>query len=44
VVAKRRSGFGRLVSNEARLRADCLLQASSVTTARQLEVRSRSST
>ena len=44
VVAKRRSGFGRLVSNKARLRADRLLQTTSVTTATQLEVRSRSPT
>lgn len=44
VVAKRRNGFGRLVGNEARLRADRLLQTSSVTTASQLEARSRSPT
>jgi predicted DCC family thiol-disulfide oxidoreductase YuxK len=44
VVAKRRSAFGRLVGNEARVRADRLLQASSATTAAELEVRSRSPT
>jgi predicted DCC family thiol-disulfide oxidoreductase YuxK len=44
VVAKRRNAFGRLVSNEARLRADRLLGASSVTTAAELEVWSRSPT
>jgi len=44
VVANRRKGFGRLVSNKARLRADRLLHASSVTTATQLEARSRSPT
>lgn len=44
VVAKRRSGFGRLVGKQARMRADRLLQASSVTTAAELEVRSRSPT
>jgi len=44
VVAKRRHGFGRLVGNEARLRADRLLQASSVITATQLEARSKSQT
>ena len=43
-VAKRRSGFGRLVGSEARLRADRLLKATSVTTATQLEVRLRSPT
>jgi predicted DCC family thiol-disulfide oxidoreductase YuxK len=44
VVANRRNGFGRLVGNEARVRADRLLQALSVTTAAELEVRSRSRT
>ena len=44
VVAKRRIGFGRLVGNEARARADRLLRASSVTTAAELEVRSQSRT
>jgi predicted DCC family thiol-disulfide oxidoreductase YuxK len=43
-VAKRRNSFGRLVGKEARLRADRLLQASNVTTATQLKVRSRSPT
>ncbi len=43
-IAKRRNGFGRLISSEARLRADRLLQASSVTTATELEVQSRSPT
>lgn len=42
VVAKRRNGFGRLVGDEARLRADRLLRATSVTTTAQLEARSRS--
>ncbi len=40
VVAKRRTSLGRLVSDEARQRADQLLQAASVTSARDLEARS----
>ena len=44
VVAARRMSFGRLVGKQARQRADRLLGASSVTTAAELEVRSRSQT
>jgi predicted DCC family thiol-disulfide oxidoreductase YuxK len=42
VVAARRQSFGRLVGEDARRRADDLLQATSATTAAELEARSRS--
>lgn len=44
VVAARRQSFGRLVGREARRRADGLLQASSATTAAELDVRLRPQT
>jgi predicted DCC family thiol-disulfide oxidoreductase YuxK len=44
VVAARRQSFGRFVGKEARRRADCLLRATSATTAAELEVRSGSQT
>jgi predicted DCC family thiol-disulfide oxidoreductase YuxK len=44
VIAARRQSFGRLVGREARRRADCLLAATSATTAAELEVRSGSQT
>ena len=42
VVASRRQSFGRLVGQDARRRADDLLEGASATTAAQLEARSRS--
>lgn len=42
MVARRRNDFGRFVGNEARVRADRLLQVLSVTTTAELEGRSRS--
>lgn len=42
VVAVRRKSFGRLVGRGARRRADDLLKAQTVTTAAELEARSRS--
>lgn len=44
VVAARRNIFGRLVGKKARRRADDLLGVQSVSTASELEVRSRSQT
>lgn len=41
VVAARRHSFGRLVGNDARRRADELLAAHSVSSAAELELRSR---